>query len=42
MNLRRLMEHVRKLEWTAIGIELGIVIVGVFIGMQGLQAIANE
>ncbi|MGB7740458.1 MAG: hypothetical protein WBM03_15210 [Steroidobacteraceae bacterium] len=34
MNLRRLMEHVRKLEWTAIGIELVIVIVGVFIGMQ--------
>jgi hypothetical protein len=28
------MEHVRKLEWTSIGIELGIVIVGVFIGMQ--------
>ncbi|MDH4110683.1 MAG: hypothetical protein OEW35_20615 [Gammaproteobacteria bacterium] len=34
MNLRRLMEHVRKLEWTAIGIELVIVISGVFIGMQ--------
>ncbi|MGB7905435.1 MAG: hypothetical protein WCF43_12120 [Steroidobacteraceae bacterium] len=34
MNLSRLMEHVRKLEWTAIGIELVIVIVGVFIGMQ--------
>jgi len=34
MNLRRLMEHVRKLEWRAIGIELVIVIVGVFIGMQ--------
>jgi hypothetical protein len=28
------MEHVRKLEWRAIGIELVIVIVGVFIGMQ--------
>ncbi len=28
------MQHVRKLEWPAIGIELGIVIVGVFIGMQ--------
>ena len=28
------MEHVRRLEWTAIGIELGIVIVGVFVGMQ--------
>jgi hypothetical protein len=34
MNLRRLMEHVHKLEWTAIGIELVIVISGVFIGMQ--------
>ena len=34
MNLRRIMEHVRKLEWRAIGIELVIVIVGVFIGMQ--------
>ena len=34
MNLRRIMEHVRKLEWRAIGIELIIVIVGVFIGMQ--------
>ena len=28
------MEQVRRLEWTAIGIELGIVIVGVFVGMQ--------
>jgi hypothetical protein len=28
------MEHVRKLQWTAIGIELVIVISGVFIGMQ--------
>ena len=42
------MEHARKLGWPAIGIELVIVIVGVFIGlqvsnlMQGLQAIANE
>lgn len=34
MNLRRIMEHVRKLEWPAIGIELVIVVVGVFIGMQ--------
>lgn len=34
MNPHRLMQHVRKLEWPAIGIELGIVIVGVFIGMQ--------
>jgi len=28
------MEHVRKLGWPAIGIELVIVVVGVFIGMQ--------
>jgi len=28
------MEHVRQLEWPAIEIELVIVIVGVFIGMQ--------
>jgi len=34
MNLHRLMEPVRKLEWTTIGIELVIVVVGVFIGMQ--------
>jgi len=34
MNLRRIMEHVRKLGWPAIGIELVIVVVGVFIGMQ--------
>jgi hypothetical protein len=29
-----IVDHVRKLEWPAIGIELVIVIVGVFIGMQ--------
>jgi uncharacterized membrane protein YdfJ with MMPL/SSD domain len=34
MNPRRIMEHIRKLGWPAIGIELVIVIVGVFIGMQ--------
>ncbi|MBK6454285.1 MAG: hypothetical protein KA760_06340 [Steroidobacteraceae bacterium] len=34
MNLRRIVEHVRKLDWTAFGIELLIVIVGVFIGIQ--------
>ena len=34
MNPRRIMEHIRKLGWPAIGIELVIVIVGVFFGMQ--------
>ena len=34
MNLRRIVEHVRKLDWPAFGIELLIVIVGVFIGIQ--------
>ena len=34
MNPRRIMEHARKLGWPAIGIELVIVIVGVFIGLQ--------
>ena len=40
MNPRRIMEHIRKLGWAAIGIELVIVIVGVFIGMQGFGASA--
>ena len=34
MILRRVIEHVRKQEWTAIGIDLVIVVVGVFIGIQ--------
>jgi hypothetical protein len=34
MNLRRIVEHVRKLDWPAFGIELLVVIVGVFIGLQ--------
>ena len=34
MSLRRVVQHFRKLEWTAIAIDLLIVIVGVFIGMQ--------
>jgi phage baseplate assembly protein W len=34
MNLRRLVDHARPLEWRSIGIELAIVIVGVFLGMQ--------
>lgn len=34
MLLRRVIEHVRKQEWTAIWIDLAIVVVGVFIGIQ--------
>ena len=34
MILRRVIAQVRKQEWTAIGIDLVIVVVGVFIGIQ--------
>jgi hypothetical protein len=34
MLLRRVIEHVRRQEWTAIWIDLAIVVVGVFIGIQ--------
>jgi hypothetical protein len=34
MLLRRVIDHVRKQEWTAIWIDLAIVVVGVFIGIQ--------
>ncbi len=34
MLLRRVIEHVRKQEWTAIAIDFAIVVVGVFIGIQ--------
>jgi hypothetical protein len=34
MLLRRVIEHVRNQQWTAIGIDLVIVVVGVFIGIQ--------
>ena len=34
MILRRVISHVRKQEWTAIWIDLVIVVVGVFIGIQ--------
>ena len=34
MLLRRVIDHVRKQEWTAIGIDFLIVVVGVFIGIQ--------
>ncbi|TGY89889.1 hypothetical protein E5163_01750 [Marinicauda algicola] len=34
MILRRVISHFRKQEWTAIGIDFVIVVVGVFIGLQ--------
>lgn len=34
MILRRIIAHLRKQEWTAIGIDFVIVVVGVFVGMQ--------
>ena len=34
MILRRVIQHVKKQEWTAIAIDLVIVVVGVFIGIQ--------
>ena len=41
MILRRVIQHVRKQEWTAIWIDLVIVVVGVFIGIQ-VQQWSNE
>ena len=34
MRLRRVIEHVRDQNWTAVGIDFFIVIVGVFVGIQ--------
>ena len=34
MLLRRVIEHFRKQEWTAIGIDFVIVVLGVFVGLQ--------
>jgi hypothetical protein len=34
MLLRRLMEHVKAQNWTAVVLDFGIVVVGVFIGIQ--------
>jgi len=34
MLLRRVIEHFRKQQWTAIGIDFVIVVVGVFVGLQ--------
>lgn len=34
MILRRLTEHLKQQHWTAIGIELVIVVLGVFLGLQ--------
>jgi hypothetical protein len=41
MILRRVIQHIKKQEWTAIWIDLLIVIVGVFIGIQ-VQQWSNE
>ncbi|OFW98709.1 MAG: hypothetical protein A3E78_12775 [Alphaproteobacteria bacterium RIFCSPHIGHO2_12_FULL_63_12] len=41
MILRRVIDHFRKQEWTAIAIDFLIVVMGVFIGMQ-VQALAVE
>lgn len=34
MILRRVIQHVKKQEWTAIGIDFVIVVIGVFVGIQ--------
>jgi hypothetical protein len=34
MLLRRVMEHVREQNWTAVGIDFVIVVIGVFVGIQ--------
>ena len=34
MILRRIAEHLKAQNWTAVGLDLAIVIVGVFIGTQ--------
>lgn len=34
MLLRRLMAHVRRQDWTAVGIDFVIVVIGVFVGIQ--------
>ena len=34
MILRRVIQHVKKQEWTAIAIDFCIVVLGVFVGIQ--------
>lgn len=34
MLLRRMMQHVREQNWTAVGIDFAIVVIGVFVGIQ--------
>jgi len=36
MILRRIIAHFRKQEWTAIGIDFVIVVVGVLVGLQSM------
>jgi hypothetical protein len=45
MLLRRVIEHVREQNWTAIGIDFFIVVIGVFVGIQVAnwnEALADE
>ena len=41
MILRRVIQHVKKQEWTAVGIDFLIVVIGVFVGIQ-VQQWSNE
>ena len=41
MLLRRVIQHFRNQEWTAVAIDLVIVVVGVYIGIQA-QSWSNE
>ena len=34
MLLRRVTEHVRDQNWTAVGVDFVIVVIGVFVGIQ--------
>lgn len=34
MNLRRIIEHIKNQQWTAVAIDFVIVVVGVFVGIQ--------
>ena len=41
MLLRRITEHVKNQNWTAVGLDFVIVVVGVFVGLQ-VQEWAEE
>ena len=45
MLLRRVIEHLRDQNWTAVGIDFVIVVIGVFVGIQVAnwnEALADE